>query len=80
MNLSQRPAGAYDPYQRDMAARMQQERAPWWVIWWGVGSRRYWAVPLWEGAPVSLVNGRTPNELTEAMHAAANATMTGSGA
>jgi hypothetical protein len=63
------PTGLYDPYQRGIAARLERDRSPLWVVWWGVGSRRYWAVPTWQGAPVSLVDGRTPNDLTAAMHA-----------
>lgn len=69
-NLPQHRASVppYDPDKRAIAARLEQERAPLWAVWWGVGSRRYWAVPMWQGAPVSIVDGRTPNDLTAAMH------------
>lgn len=64
-----RPAGPFDPQQRQTAATIERDRAPWWVVWWGVGPRRFWAVPTWPGAPVPIVDGRDVHELHAAMTA-----------
>jgi hypothetical protein len=58
----------YDPEQRAIAARLADQYRPRWVIWWGVGSRRYWAVPAFEGAAIPIVDAPTPNDLTAAIH------------
>lgn len=57
----------YDPRQRWIAASIERERAPRWVVWWGVASRR--AVPTWQGAAVAIVEGRDAGELWAAMNA-----------
>ncbi|REE97463.1 hypothetical protein [Thermomonospora umbrina] len=57
----------YDPVERAVAAAMERERRPYWVIWWGVGSQRYWAIPCWRGATVPLVDAPTDRELRDAM-------------
>jgi hypothetical protein len=63
-------ATLYDPRQRATAAQLQTRYGPHWVIWWGPGSRRYWAVPTWPGATVTVVDGQTPNDLTAAIYQA----------
>lgn len=60
----------YDSQQRQAAAAIGRNHAPRWVVWWGLWSRRFYAVPTWQGAPVSIVEGRTVGELRAAMSAA----------
>ncbi|WP_157995777.1 hypothetical protein [Thermomonospora amylolytica] len=60
----------YDPDQRATAARLEAQYRPRWAVWWGTGTRRFWAVPCWQGAPVLIVDGRNVDELLAAMRAA----------
>ncbi|HEY3681687.1 MAG TPA: hypothetical protein VGL93_01535 [Streptosporangiaceae bacterium] len=38
---------SHDPAQQQIAARLAVAHHPRWVIWWGTGSRCYWAIPCW---------------------------------
>jgi hypothetical protein len=65
------PRQAFDAEHRAIAHHLDQTE-PWWVIWWGVGTRQFFALPTWD-APCGLaVSARTPGELLEEMRAAEN--------
>jgi hypothetical protein len=41
---------------------------PWWVVWWGEHTRRFWAIAAWMHGPVSVIAERTPDALLATMH------------
>ena len=56
----------YDPEQRHAAARIQN-RNPRWLVLWGVSSRRYWAFPMFDVAPGTIISAVDPKELLTLM-------------
>jgi hypothetical protein len=52
----------YDPAEREIAAQIQDNR-PRWLVLWGVASRRYWAFPLFNTEPGTIVSAIGPREL-----------------
>ncbi len=56
----------YDLPERRTAARIQGWHRGWLVIW-GVSSRRYWAYPLFDAVPGTIVSAADPKELLAQM-------------
>lgn len=40
---------------------------PHWQAWWGKRTGKYWAVPVWEGAPDLMIEAADVGELDEKM-------------
>jgi hypothetical protein len=62
----QAPRGLYDPRERAFAARIERAN-PHWHIEWGVGSRRFYAYPLFEAPPGTLVSATNHEDLIAEM-------------
>ncbi len=56
----------YDPAQRRTAARVQ-DRNPHWFVLWGVSSQRFWAFPMFDAVPGTIVSAADPRELLALM-------------
>lgn len=56
----------YDPAQRRTAARIQ-ERNPHWLVLWGVSSQRFWAFPMFDAVPGTIISAVDPRELLALM-------------
>lgn len=54
--------GQLDVAQRRVAARIAAHR-PRWVVLWGLWSRRYWAFPLFDAEPGTIISSASANEL-----------------
>jgi len=58
----------YDPEQQETAARLAVAHHPRWVIWWGTGSRHYWAIPCWIPTATLILGSPDPADLQKRMH------------
>lgn len=54
--------GPLDVAERRTAIRIAGHRPRWWVLW-GLWSRRYWAFPLFDAEPGTIISARSPIEL-----------------
>lgn len=54
--------GQLDVAQRRVAARIMVHR-PSWVVLWGLWSRRYWAFPLFDAEPGTIISSASGTEL-----------------
>jgi hypothetical protein len=59
-------AGPLDPDERHTAARLHQCN-PQWLILWGCYSRLYWAFPLFDAPPGTLVSAPGTRQLLASM-------------
>ncbi|MEU9833095.1 ATP-binding protein [Streptosporangium sp. NPDC048047] len=58
--------GRWDGVHRDSARRLDQTE-PAWTVWYGVGTRRFYAVAAWPAPEPLIVHARTPDELRHLM-------------
>lgn len=58
--------GRWDSTHRDSARRLDQAE-PAWTVWYGVGTRRFYAIAAWPAPEPLIVHARTPDELRRLM-------------
>lgn len=56
----------YDAAQRRIAAHLNHTH-PDWHVTWGIHSRLYWAFPLFNAPPGTIISAATPEDLTAQM-------------
>jgi hypothetical protein len=49
------------------ARRLECQHRPWWRVWYGQHTRRYWALALWIRSAGAMLDAETPERLDAAM-------------
>ncbi|MCG5217628.1 hypothetical protein [Streptosporangium sp. KLBMP 9127] len=66
------PRQSFDAERRAAATHLDLIE-PYWVVWYGAGSRRFYAVPVWDCPGPPIVESRDIQDLVDQMRAAEDA-------
>jgi hypothetical protein len=56
----------------EIARRIEYEKRPWWLVWYGRKTGQFWAVASWVRAPDAMLSAATPEALDTAIAAFEN--------
>ncbi len=51
----------------EVAGRLDHQRRPWWRVWYGEATGRYWALAAWVETPDAMFGATTPDGLDAAI-------------
>jgi predicted branched-subunit amino acid permease len=61
------PHNALEP--REIARRIEYRLRPWWVVWYGLSTKDYWAMAAWVSGVHGMLSAPDPNALDAAIAA-----------